>query len=31
MNKILNISRKYLEFFVRNVDSRSMLIQGSRR
>ena len=30
MNK-LDISKKYLGFFVRNVDSRAMLIKGSRR
>lgn len=27
----IDISKKYLEFFIRNVDSRAILIQGSRR
>ncbi len=31
MNSALGISRKYLEFFVRTVDRRALLIQGSRR
>lgn len=31
MMEAIGISRKYLEFFVRNLDSRYVLIQGSRR
>lgn len=31
MNNFLNIGKKYLGFFINNIDSRYVLVQGSRR